>query len=145
MTGPLVERMDDAELSRTLYHRRLRLEHGRKGLIEMAGDLVVGTRGRCRSAAQGGSALSWMLFQDGSWCGLLISFFEGAALARAAVQAFWQPLNASKPLQWLMSEWPEAVGVPLDAPQPSGSSFASETCSGPAVSSSGDVAPIIHA
>jgi hypothetical protein len=51
------------------------------------------------SAAQAGSALSWMLFLDGSWCGLLISFFEGAALARAAVQAFWQPLNASKLLQ----------------------------------------------
>jgi hypothetical protein len=33
------------------------------------------------SGAQAGSALSWMLFQDGSWCGLLISFFEGAALA----------------------------------------------------------------
>ena len=27
VTGPLVERMDDAELSRTLNHRRLRLEH----------------------------------------------------------------------------------------------------------------------
>jgi hypothetical protein len=51
------------------------------------------------SGAQAGSALSWMLFQDGSWCGLLILFFEGAALAGAAVQAFWQPLNASKLLQ----------------------------------------------
>jgi hypothetical protein len=51
------------------------------------------------SAAQAGSALSWMLFQDGSWCGLLISFFEGAGACPAAVQAFWQPLNATKLLQ----------------------------------------------
>ena len=38
--GPLVERMDDAELSRTLNHRRLRLEHRRKGLIEIGRNLA---------------------------------------------------------------------------------------------------------
>ena len=40
VTGPLVERMDDAELSRTLNHRRLRLEHRRKGLIEIGRNLA---------------------------------------------------------------------------------------------------------
>ncbi len=40
VTGPLVERMDDAELSRALNHRRLRLEHRRKGLIEIGRNLA---------------------------------------------------------------------------------------------------------
>ena len=40
VTGPLVERMDDAELSRTLNHRRLRLEHRRKGLIDIGRNLA---------------------------------------------------------------------------------------------------------
>ena len=38
--GPLVERMDDAELSSALNERRLRLEHGRKGLIEIGRNLA---------------------------------------------------------------------------------------------------------
>ena len=40
LPGALVERMDDAELSRALNHRRLRLEHGRKGLIEIGRNLA---------------------------------------------------------------------------------------------------------
>src|SRR5271170_2341684 len=32
-----------------------------------------------------------MFFQSRSWCGLLVCFFAGATLGRAAVQAFWQP------------------------------------------------------
>ena len=40
VTGPLVERMDDAELSRALNQRRLRLKHGRKGLIEIGRNLA---------------------------------------------------------------------------------------------------------
>ena len=40
MARPLVERMDDAELSRALDQRRLRLKHGRKGLIEIGRNLA---------------------------------------------------------------------------------------------------------
>src|ERR1700722_10035418 len=43
------------------------------------------------SAARAGSALLWMSFQSGSWCGLLIWFSEGATPGRATVSAFWQP------------------------------------------------------
>ena len=54
VTGPLVERMDDAELSRTLYHRRLRLEHGRKGLIEIRRNLAeIGFVGFRRQSQRG--------------------------------------------------------------------------------------------
>ena len=40
LPGALVERMDDAELSRALNHRRLRLEHRRKGLIDIGRNLA---------------------------------------------------------------------------------------------------------
>ena len=40
VTGSLVERMDDAELSRALNQRRLRLKHGREGLIEVGRNLA---------------------------------------------------------------------------------------------------------
>ena len=55
---PLVERMDDAELGRALDQRRLRLEHGRKGLIEIGRDLAEILRVGLRRQAQRGAGLT---------------------------------------------------------------------------------------
>ena len=55
----LLERMDDAELSRTLNQRGLRLEHRRKGLIEIGGNLAeISPVGFRRQSQRGADLMS---------------------------------------------------------------------------------------